>query len=78
MCPDSAPDAPEAKVPSLTDRERQVLELASGGLTAPMIGRELMISTLTVKAHFENIRAKLGVHDRTAAVAYALRHGLIS
>jgi len=64
-------------VPSLTGRELEILSLASRGLSGPMIGQELMISSLTVKAHFENIRTKLGVSDRTAAVAYALRHGLI-
>jgi DNA-binding NarL/FixJ family response regulator len=52
---------------SLTPRELEVLELASDGLTAKMIAEELTISSLTVKSHFEHIRAKLGVADRTAA-----------
>ncbi len=38
---------------------------------------ELSISQATVKRHFEHIYAKLGVHDRAAAVAHALRGGLI-
>jgi DNA-binding NarL/FixJ family response regulator len=79
------PGAPGDQLPSddaprpvaLTERELEILTLASRGLSGPMIGAELTISALTVKAHFENIRAKLGVNDRTAAVAYALRNGLI-
>ena len=35
------------------------------------------MSPATVKSHFEHIYAKLGVSDRAAAVAYALRNGLI-
>ena len=67
-----------APAPSLTEREAEILLLASEGLTARLIAERLTISTLTVKAHFEHIRAKLGVTDRTAAVAYALRAGLIT
>ena len=69
---------PRSDAPSLTPRELEILELASDGLTARMIAEELTISSLTVKAHFEHIRAKLGVADRTAAVAHALRAGLIT
>lgn len=69
---------PKRDAPGLTPRELEILELASDGLTARMIAEELTISRLTVKAHFEHIRAKLGVTDRTAAVAYALRAGLIT
>ena len=61
----------------LTGRELEILMLASEGLTGRQIAEELTISTLTVKSHFEHIRAKLGVSDRTAAVAYALRAGMI-
>ena len=62
---------------SLTGRELEILMLASQGLNGREIADELTISTLTVKSHFEHIRAKLGVSDRTAAVAYALRAGMI-
>ncbi len=62
----------------LTGRELEILTLASEGLTGRMIAERLTISTLTVKSHFEHIRAKLGVSDRTAAVAYALRAGMIT
>jgi PAS domain S-box-containing protein len=64
--------------PSLTDREMEILQLAAAGNTGPEIARQLIVSTSTVKSHFENIYVKLGVTDRAAAVARALRLGLIS
>jgi DNA-binding NarL/FixJ family response regulator len=62
---------------SLTPREIEVLDLASHGLTSSEIGDQLTVSTGTVKTHLENIYAKLGVGDRVAAVAVALRNDLI-
>jgi PAS domain S-box-containing protein len=61
----------------LTPRELQVLRLAAEGNTRPQIAEILTISPLTVKTHFENVFEKLGVSDRTAAVAEAIRSGLI-
>jgi DNA-binding CsgD family transcriptional regulator len=61
----------------LTDRELQVLKLASSGASGPEIANLLVISPTTVKTHFENIYRKLGVPDRASAVANALRLGLI-
>jgi two-component system nitrate/nitrite response regulator NarL len=55
----------------------QVLKLAAEGHNGPRIGELLFVSPATVKTHFENIYEKLGVSDRTAAVAYALRIGLL-
>ncbi len=63
--------------PALTERELEVLSLAAGGASGPEIARQLVISPTTVKSHFENIYEKLGVPDRAAAVATALRQGLI-
>lgn len=62
---------------SLTLREVQVLQLASFGLNGPALARELHISVSTAKSHFENIYEKLSVRDRAAAVAVALRTGII-
>jgi len=62
---------------TLTDRERQVLDLAARGAANRAIGAALFLSTRTVEAHMRNIFDKLGVSSRTAAVAYALRHQLI-
>jgi PAS domain S-box-containing protein len=58
-------------------RELEVLRLAADGHTGPAIAERLVIAPSTVKTHFNNIYAKLGVCDRAAAVAVALRRGLI-
>jgi two-component system nitrate/nitrite response regulator NarL len=63
--------------PALTAREREVLQLAADGLSGPSIAEALVISLATVRTHFRNIYEKLGVDDRPAAVAVALRRGLI-
>ena len=63
--------------PQLTRRELEVLQLASHGLTACEIAEHLVISAGTVKTHLHNIYPKLRVTDKAAAVAAALRHGLI-
>jgi len=62
----------------LTPREMQVLQHAANAHGAPQIARDMMLSTATVKRHFENSYAKLGVNDRAAAIAQAMRQGLIS
>lgn len=58
-------------------RELDVLRLAAEGNTGPQIAAQLSLSPATVKTHFENIYDKLGVGDRAAAVARAMRLGLI-
>jgi DNA-binding CsgD family transcriptional regulator len=64
--------------PHLTARELEVLELAADGRSAPMIAIELSVSVATVRTHFGHIYEKLGVGDRAAAVAKALRLGMIA
>ncbi len=61
---------------ALTKRQRDVLRLLVAGLTDPEIGEELGIGVRTVESHVSALLAKLRVHARTAAVAYAVRHGL--
>jgi DNA-binding CsgD family transcriptional regulator len=63
--------------PSLTPRELEVLGLAAEGGTASEIAQKLGVHATTVKTHFDNIYAKLGVRDRAAAVAKAMRLALI-
>jgi DNA-binding CsgD family transcriptional regulator len=63
--------------PPLTRREIEVLTLAAYGRSGPQIAEELTVSTATVKTHFANIHGKLGVPNRTAAVALAMKLGLI-
>jgi DNA-binding NarL/FixJ family response regulator len=62
----------------LTARERDVLEIASRGLSNREVGAALGISEHTVKFHLVAIYAKLGVSTRTAAVRRGLRRGLIA
>jgi PAS domain S-box-containing protein len=61
----------------LSGRELEILRLATEGNSGRQIAEQLIVSPATVKTHFENIYEKLGVGDRAAAVAYALRLGLI-
>ncbi|MFL5846214.1 MAG: LuxR C-terminal-related transcriptional regulator [Solirubrobacteraceae bacterium] len=61
----------------LTDREIEVLQLAADGVPPREIGSRLSISPATVKRHFEGIYARLEVSDRAAAVAEAMRRGLV-
>jgi two-component system, NarL family, nitrate/nitrite response regulator NarL len=67
----------EAEQTALTGREREVLELSADGLTTPAIGRQLHLSPATVKTHLQHVYEKLGVTQRTAAVAEAMRRGLL-
>jgi DNA-binding CsgD family transcriptional regulator len=62
----------------LTAREHEVLALASHGLSYAEIAEELVLTAATVKTHFAHIYRKLRVPDKAAAVAWALRHGLIA
>lgn len=62
----------------LTDRELDVLRSLSNGSSTKEIASALLVSDETVKSHLTRIYQKLGVGDRTAAVAVALRRGLVS
>jgi two-component system, NarL family, nitrate/nitrite response regulator NarL len=63
--------------PELTPREGEVLQLIAAGLSAPQIGKQIHLSTTTVKTHLHTLYEKLGVSDRAAAVAEAMRRGLL-
>ncbi len=62
----------------LTARELELLGLVADGLPNKAIAQELSISENTVKYHMKNILSKLDVHNRTEAVAQAIRAGLIA
>ena len=66
------------KIPSLTQREREVLRLLADGLSNDEIGKRLFISPETVRTHVRKAMAKLEADTRTQAVATALRQSLIS
>jgi two-component system, NarL family, nitrate/nitrite response regulator NarL len=63
--------------PTLSSREREVLQLVAAGLSAPEVGRRLNLSPTTVKTHLQRVYEKLGVGDRAAAVAEAMRRHLL-
>jgi two-component system, NarL family, nitrate/nitrite response regulator NarL len=64
--------------PRLSAREREILTLTAEGRSSPEIARLLFLSTSTVKTHLQHIYEKLDVSDRAAAVAKALREGVLS
>jgi two-component system, NarL family, nitrate/nitrite response regulator NarL len=63
--------------PALTERERQVLKSIADGKSLPQIASELYLGVTTVKTHVQHLYEKLGASDRAAAVAEAMRRGLI-
>jgi len=72
----SAPAVTESDV-SLSDREREILLLASKGYNYPEMGKLMGISPHTVTSHVKKIYRKLAVHSRGEAVFEAHRMGLI-
>lgn len=73
------PDPARASLPDstgLSPREAQVLRLVAAGLSSRRIAEELSLSQHTVAKHLTRIFDKLGVDNRAAAAAFAIRHGL--
>jgi DNA-binding NarL/FixJ family response regulator len=66
-----------SRLPTLSLRESQVLYLVAEGMRNKEIAAALGISADTVGMHVKNMYTKLDVHDRTAAVAKAIRRGII-
>ena len=71
-------EADAAEYPAgLTARELEVLSLVARGLTNAQIAQELYLSPRTVNGHLNYIYRKLEVSSRSAAVRFALEHGLV-
>jgi DNA-binding NarL/FixJ family response regulator len=68
----------EALLGELNDREREILLLLAEGMRNEGIARKLFISPQTIQTHVRNLLAKLGVHSKLEAVAFAVKHGWIS
>ena len=61
---------------TLTEREREVLELVATALSNTEIATHLYLSETTVKTHVGRVLAKLGARDRVQLVVFAYEHGL--
>jgi LuxR family maltose regulon positive regulatory protein len=73
----SLPSPTQPLAEPLSERELEVLQLLSEGLSNREIGQRLFISLPTVKSHTRNIYGKLGVHSREQAVVQARALGIL-
>jgi PAS domain S-box-containing protein len=69
-------DTHDAVAATLTRRELDILRQLTQGLSTSAVAERFHVSRATVRNHIQNIFAKLGVHTRLAAVAYANKHRL--
>lgn len=67
----------EPSGPVLSPREREVLVLIAAGSSIPAMAKKLFLAPSTVKTHVQRLYEKLGVNDRAAAVAEAMRRKLL-
>ncbi len=63
-------EADDARLASLTQRERETLELIARGLTNTEIADTFVVSETTIKTHVSRVLMQLGVRDRVHAVIY--------
>jgi len=77
--PEDELDPTDDALPSatLTPRQIELMALTADGLSGPELAHALWLSPTTIHSHFKNIYEKLGVRSRPAAVAKAMRLGLI-
>ncbi len=76
---EAGPSAPGTSDPyeALTDREKQVLKLVAEGRSNKEVAEVLGISVKTAMSHREHVMEKLGVHNRTELVRFAIKKGVI-
>ncbi|MGZ7031262.1 MAG: LuxR C-terminal-related transcriptional regulator [Thermoanaerobaculia bacterium] len=72
-----ARESSDVRIRKLTAREVEVLGMLAAGRTTPEIAERLHISQLTARSHIQNILAKLEVHSKAEAVAFAFQKNLI-
>jgi len=75
--PEPVASVPAPSTHGLTPREQEVLRLLVDGRSNQAIADQLFVSLRTAESHVRHIYDKLDVTSRAAAVAYALRHGLV-
>jgi two-component system response regulator DevR len=68
----------QAKIQTLTRREREIITLVGEGLKNQQVAERLLISHATVRNHLTSILDKLGLADRFELALFGLRHGLVS
>jgi DNA-binding NarL/FixJ family response regulator len=71
-----AAGAGASDVPTLTERETEVLRMVATGLSYKQIAGRLVLSHRTVQNHVQNTLGKLQLHNRVELVRYAIEHGL--
>lgn len=70
-------DVPMDAYETLSDREREVLQLTAEGLSSTQIAERLFIGARTVETHRINLMRKLGLHNQTEMIRYAVRRGIV-
>jgi DNA-binding NarL/FixJ family response regulator len=70
-------EVPDDPYESLTDREKQVLKLVAEGMSSKAVAEALGISVKTAMSHREHLMEKLGLHNRTDLIRFALRREII-
>jgi len=73
----SLTESQKSVIESLTDREREILELLAQGLSNKQIAQRLYLSVRTVENHLRRVYQKLGVISRTEAAVLAMQQGWV-
>lgn len=71
------PGDPPAEIAALTRSESRVLHLIATGMTGREVAEYLDVSYATIRSHIHHMVGKLGVRNRSEAIAYAYRHRLV-